>query len=58
MLYTAQDLIEYEQLFTPYRDDLALARTIEVGLSEIKLRHQLYQRDAQGVIEALTKTEL
>jgi membrane alanyl aminopeptidase len=58
VLYTAQDLIEYEQLFTPYHDDLALARTIEVGLSEIKLRHQLYQRDAQGVIEALTKTEL
>ena len=58
VLYTAQDLREYEQLFMPYRDDLALTRTIEVGLSEIKLRHQLYQRDAQGVIEALTKTEL
>ena len=58
VLYTAQDLVEYEQLFTPYRDDLALTRTIEVGLSEIELRHQLYQRDAQGVIEALTKTEL
>lgn len=55
VLYTEQDLNEFEQLLTPYRDDLALTRTIEVGLSEIKLRHQLYQRDAQGVIEALAR---
>lgn len=55
ILYTEQDLAEFEQLFEPYRDDLALTRTIEVGLSEIKLRHQLYQRDTQGVVEALAK---
>ena len=47
--YTEQDLAEYEQLLAPYRDDLALTRIIEVGISDIKLRNELFKRDAQAV---------
>ena len=49
VLFTDQDLNEYQQLFTPHQHDLAMTRIIEVGLNDIKLRNELFKRDAQAV---------
>ncbi|MDO4870842.1 MAG: M1 family metallopeptidase [Candidatus Saccharibacteria bacterium] len=54
ILYTDQELAEFKELFSPYYDDLAMTRTIKVGISEIKLRNKLFKSDADGVIKKLS----
>lgn len=56
VLYTDQDLREFDELFKQYASDLAMTRTIEVGRNEIALRNQLFKRDAQAVADKLTQS--
>lgn len=53
-IITAEDLEGYKQFFEPKRNDLALARTIDLGIREIEGRVELVQRDRAAVLAKLT----
>ena len=55
VLFTDQDLTEYQELFMPYADDLAIKRDITVGINEITLRNRLFKTHAKSVATALEK---
>lgn len=54
-LRTNQHLSEYQEFFTPLKDHPVLRRNIAMGISELEGRIELLERDAQKVIDALTK---
>ena len=52
-LVTQQQLDEYKAFFGPMAADPALTRTITMGISEIKGRVELIERDKAAVVKAL-----
>ncbi|TAL15231.1 M1 family peptidase [Patescibacteria group bacterium] len=52
-LSTREQLQEYIDFFTPLKKDIALNRAITMGISEIKGRVELIERDSAAVISAL-----
>jgi aminopeptidase N len=52
---TAKDLENYQTFFEPKKDNLAIARAISVGISEILSRLALINSDEQKVINRLEK---
>ena len=55
-LLTTDELNDFRQFFEPMENIPALARTIELGITEIKARVELIERDKAGVISALQTT--
>lgn len=53
-LVTPQQLHEYEEFFAPMREEPSLARTITLGISEIKAKIDLIERDRAEVVNILT----
>lgn len=53
-LVTPQQLHEYEEFFAPMREEPSLARTITLGISEIKAKIDLIERDRAEVVSILT----
>jgi aminopeptidase N len=53
ILATKDQLHEYTQFFLPLKEDLALTRVIEMGISEIEGRVELIERDGPAVRQAL-----
>ena len=51
---TRAQLEEYKQFFTPLRADKALTRAIDMGLLDLEGKLSLIERDAPGVIAALS----
>ncbi|HEX6258728.1 MAG TPA: M1 family metallopeptidase [Candidatus Saccharimonadales bacterium] len=54
-LASYDDLVRYEQFFTPHRRHPALARTIEMGITEITARAEWLKQEKQAVIDALNQ---
>ena len=54
LLMTRAQLEEYKQFFTPLRADKALTRAIDMGLLDLEGKLSLIERDAPGVIAALS----
>jgi aminopeptidase N len=52
-LVNAQQLSEYEAFFEPYKNDVALRRNIEVGITELRSRVALLERDGGAVRQTL-----
>lgn len=52
-LVTRDQLQQYEFFFGPMRQEPSLARTITLGISEIKAKVALIERDTDGVVEEL-----
>jgi aminopeptidase N len=52
-LTTREQLAEFRDFFTPLRDQPALTRVIDLGLSEIQARIELLERDGVAVREKL-----
>ena len=55
-LMTNDELNDFRQFFEPMLNIPALTRTIELGITEIKARVELIERDKAGVISALQTT--
>lgn len=53
ILTTQKQLQQYSDFFLPLKDDPALTRVIEMGISEIKGRVELIKRDGPAVRKAL-----
>ena len=52
-LTTREQLAEFREFFTPLRDQPALTRVIDLGLSEIQARIELLERDGEAVRKKL-----
>ena len=52
---TRQQLAEYRDFFTPLRSDQSLVRAIDMGLLDLEGKLDLIDRDAPGVIAALSR---
>jgi len=52
-LVTDDQLQQFRQFFTPLRDNHALRRNIDIGITEIESRLSLIKRDGDAVIKAL-----
>ena len=55
LLMTRQQLAEYREFFTPLRNDQSLVRAIDMGLLDLEGKLDLIDRDAPGVIAALSR---
>lgn len=55
-LVTRQQLQEYKEFFEPKKHDPALSRAVSMGVSEIKGRVELIERDKEVVQKALLST--
>ena len=55
-LMTTDELNDFRQFFEPMLNIPALTRTIELGITEIKARVELIERDKAGVLSALQTT--
>lgn len=55
LLMTRQQLAEYRDFFTPLRSDQSLVRAIDMGLLDLEGKLDLIDRDAPGVIAALSR---
>lgn len=55
LLMTRQQLAEYREFFTPLRSDQSLVRAIDMGLLDLEGKLDLIDRDAPGVIAALSR---
>ncbi|MBC7764674.1 M1 family metallopeptidase [Microbacteriaceae bacterium] len=55
ILNTRQYLEEYTSFFTPYRDQPALTRAIDMGILDLQGRIDLVERDSAAVAVALAK---
>ena len=55
-LLTTDELNDFRQFFEPMLDIPALTRTIELGITEIKARVELIERDKASVLSALQTT--
>ncbi|TWP22495.1 M1 family peptidase [TM7 phylum sp. oral taxon 349] len=55
LLMTRQQLAEYRDFFTPLRNDQSLVRAIDMGLLDLEGKLDLIDRDAPGVIAALSR---
>ena len=55
LLMTRQQLAEYRECFTPLRNDQSLVRAIDMGLLDLEGKLDLIDRDAPGVIAALSR---
>ena len=55
ILATREQLEEYRTFFTPLRDDPALTRVIDMGITDITARVELIERDTKAVHQALDK---
>lgn len=54
-LMTSEQLAEYIEFFTPLRDQPALVRNIDIGITELRARVALIQAEGPAVREALLK---
>lgn len=52
-LMTASQLAEYVHFFEPYKNDVALRRNIEVGITELQSKVALIERDGEAVRQTL-----
>ncbi len=52
-LLTKEQLEQYQNFFTPMLDNLTLKRNIQLGITELKGRVALMDRDGPGVVKAL-----
>ena len=52
-LTTREQLAEFREFFTPLRDQPALTRVIDLGISEIQARIELLERDGEAVRKKL-----
>ena len=55
-LLTTDELNDFQQFFEPMENIPALARTIKLGITEIKARAELIERDKTDVLSALQTT--
>ena len=55
-LLTPNELNDFQQFFEPMENIPALARTIKLGITEIKARVELIERDKANVLSALQTT--
>jgi aminopeptidase N len=55
ILNNRQQLEEYSAFFTPYRDQPALTRAIDMGILDLQGRVELIERDSDAVAVALAK---
>ena len=55
-LLTTDELNDFQQFFEPMENIPALARTIKLGITEIKARVELIERDKTDVLSALQTT--
>lgn len=55
-LLTTDELNDFQQFFEPMENIPALARTIKLGITEIKARVELIERDKADVLSALQTT--
>ena len=55
-LLTTDELDDFRQFFEPMENIPALARTIKLGITEIKARTELIERDKADVLSALQTT--
>ncbi len=55
LLMTRQQLAEYREFFTPLCNDQSLVRAIDMGLLDLEGKLDLIDRDAPGVIAALSR---
>ena len=58
ILMTQEEYEEYEAFFGPMQDEPSLKRTIAMGLSDIKARVELIERDANDVRQRLIELEI
>ena len=55
ILASRQQLSEYQRFFAPLRNEPALTRVIDMGITDITARVELIERDGPAVVAALTK---
>ena len=55
ILASRQQLGEYQRFFTPLRNEPALTRVIDMGITDITARVELIEREGPAVVAALTR---